>query len=81
MRAEEMLEKLRKKAELQYISPVLMAQVLLGLERRERAIEELQRARDTRATDLIWLKVRPVFDTVRGDARVKEIGAAMGLEL
>jgi serine/threonine-protein kinase len=81
MRAEEMLGKLRKKAELQYISPVLMAQVLLGLERRERAIEELQRARDTRATDLIWLKVRPVFDTVRGDARVKEIGAAMGLEL
>ena len=81
VRAEEMLGALRKKAEQQYVSPVLMAQVLLGLERPELAIEELQRARGMRATDLIWLKVRPIFDVVRGDARVKEIGTAMGLVL
>jgi len=57
----------------------LFAQVLLGLNRIEDAIGGLQRAREVRATDLIWLKVRPVFDAVRRDPRVREIGTAVGV--
>ena len=79
--AEEILGELRKKAENEYVSPVLIAQVLLGLQQREEAIAEVQRAREIHATDLIWLKVRPAFDEVRSDPRVREIGAAMGLDL
>jgi len=79
-RAEEMLKELREKARSEYVSPVLLAQVLLGLNRNEDAIAELQRAREMRATDLIWLKVRPVFDGIRGDARVAEIATAVGLQ-
>jgi len=78
-RAEEMLRALREKSQGQYVSPVLFAQVLLGLNRIEDAIGELQRAREVRATDLIWLKVRPVFDAVRRDPRVREIGTAVGV--
>jgi serine/threonine-protein kinase len=78
-RAEEMLEELRKKSRSEYVSPVLLAQVLLGLNRNDDAIVELQRAREMQATDLIWLKVRPVFDSIRADTRVVEIATAVGL--
>jgi hypothetical protein len=56
-----------------------LAQVLLGLNRNEDAIAELQRAEEMRATDLIWLNVRPVFDALRRDARVQEIARTVGL--
>ena len=79
-RAQVMLQELQEKSRREYVSPVLLAQVMLGLNRKDDAIGELQRARQMRATDLIWLKVRPVFDGVRGDARVREIAAAVGLE-
>jgi tetratricopeptide (TPR) repeat protein len=78
-RAENMLGELRTKSQSEYVSPVLLAQVLLGLNRNDDAIAELQRAQEMRATDLIWLKVRPVFDSVRRDARVVEIIEALGL--
>ena len=78
-RAEEMLRALREKSQRQYVSPVLFAQALIGLNRTEDAIFELQRAREMRATDLIWLKVRPVFDAVRKDPRVREIATAVGV--
>jgi serine/threonine-protein kinase len=77
--AGQMLRNLREKSRHKYVSPVLLAQVLLGLNRNEEAIAELQRAQEMRATDLIWLKVRPVFDGVRDDARVQEIARAVGL--
>lgn len=77
--AEEMLRRLAHKTASQYVSPVLLAQVLLSLDAREAALDELQRAWTLKSTDLIWLKVRPVFDGVRGEPRVEEILVATGL--
>jgi eukaryotic-like serine/threonine-protein kinase len=80
-RAGEMLNALTHKAGTQYVSPVLIAQVLLGMNQPEHAIEELQHALEARATDLVWLKVRPIFDVVRHDPRVEEICAVVNLPL
>jgi serine/threonine-protein kinase len=77
--AEAMLKTLHERAAGRYISPVLLAQILLGLGREEDAIAELERALGVRATDLMWLKVRPVFDPIRSDARVQRIAAEIGL--
>jgi eukaryotic-like serine/threonine-protein kinase len=77
--AEEMLRKLQEKSRNEYVSPVLLSQVMLGLNRAEDAIAELERALEIRATDLIWLKVRPAFDAVRRDARITKIGKTIGL--
>lgn len=79
--AETMLAGLMQKARTQYVSPVLIAQVLLALNQQGSAIEQLQRALETRATDLIWLKVRPIFGPIRRDPRIEAIAAAMNLEL
>lgn len=77
--AEERLQLLRHRAETQYVSPVLFAQILLSLDRPEDAIVELQRAHQMKATDLMWLKVRPAFDDVREDPRVQHIAKSIGL--
>lgn len=77
--AEAQLQQLRDRATMQYVSPVLFAQLLLGLGRRDEAVEELERAFTLNATDLMWLRVRPVFDPVREDPRVRVIAASMGL--
>jgi TolB-like protein/Tfp pilus assembly protein PilF/tRNA A-37 threonylcarbamoyl transferase component Bud32 len=77
--AEAMLMTLRERATATYISPVLFAQILLGLGREEDATAELERALSVRATDLMWLKVRPIFDPIRGDERVERIAAEVGL--
>jgi serine/threonine protein kinase/tetratricopeptide (TPR) repeat protein len=80
-RAADLLKELVRLARTQYVSPVLMAQVLLAMNQPERAVEELQHGLEVRATDLIWLRVRPIFDLVRRDLRVESIGAAMNLPL
>lgn len=64
--AEAILTRLEKRATHRYVSPVLMAQVLVGLGRHDEAIEQLTTAVAVRSTDLIWLDVRPHFDPIRG---------------
>jgi len=76
--AEQLLTQLFERARSEYISPVLFAQVLLGLNQPEHAMQELERALDARATDLVWLKVRPIFDGIRRHPRVQAISEAMG---
>jgi hypothetical protein len=70
---------LQKQLDLEYVSPVLLAQVLLALQQPERAMDELERASEIRATDLVWLKIRPIFDRVRDNARVRKILVKIGL--
>jgi tetratricopeptide (TPR) repeat protein len=78
-RARELADSLRSKAIEEYVSPVLLAQVLLALGEREEAIGELRRAFQLRATDLVWMRVRPAFDELRGDSRFQQILTSMGM--
>lgn len=77
--AEAMLSQLCEKSQGQYVSPSLLAQVLMGLERSDEAIAQLEHAFAIKATDLVWLKVRPAFERIRTQPRVQAILAAMGL--
>ena len=51
-----------------YVSPVLLSQVALGLGEKGRALDYLRQAYEIRAADLVWIGVRPVFDSVRSEA-------------
>ena len=62
------------------MSPVLLAQVLTGLGRPEGALGRLEEAIRTRATDLIWVGVRPVYDPLKGSPRFQAIMDELGLE-
>ncbi len=52
-----------------YVSPTLLAQVLVGLGEAEPALGWLEKAAEGRATDLAWLRVRPVFRPLASEPR------------
>jgi tetratricopeptide (TPR) repeat protein len=50
-----------------YVSPVLLGQVAVGLGDKGGALNHLREGLKVRATDLIWIGVKPVFDELRTD--------------
>jgi hypothetical protein len=62
-----------------WVSPVLTAQIHAALGDPEAAIADLTRGRDLRATDLVWIGVRPVFDTIRLDPRFESLSRSIGI--
>ncbi|MFB3067950.1 MAG: protein kinase, partial [Acidobacteriota bacterium] len=75
-KAQQLLGELEQMT--RYVSPVLIAQIHAGLGREDQALECLEEAYRIGATDLIWLKVRPVFKSIRSDPRFDELCKKMG---
>jgi tetratricopeptide (TPR) repeat protein len=78
-RARQELAGLHRIAGERYVSPSLVAQVYAGLGETTPALDWLERARDVRASELAWLSVRPVFDTLRSEPRFGAVVATLGL--
>ena len=60
-----------------HVSPVLLSQVAVGLGEKDRALAYLRQAFEIRATDLIWIGVRPVFDSIRSEPAFVELSAQL----
>jgi hypothetical protein len=58
---------------------VLFAQVHAAMGNTAQALDALDAARSLRATDLVWIGVRPVFDALRTETRFTELLNAIGL--
>jgi serine/threonine-protein kinase len=56
-----------------YVSPARLAQVHTGLDQRDEALAELERACAERAADIAWVAVRPVFARLRTEPRFEAI--------
>ena len=63
-----------------YVSPVLAAQIRAAMGDIDGAVNDLLRAAELRAADLVWLTVRPVFAPLRGDPRWPLLCRAVGLD-
>jgi serine/threonine-protein kinase len=68
----------RRSAE-QYVSPVLTASVDAALGDNAAAMAALDHARELRATDLVWVGLRPVFDGLRDDPQFAQLLVDTGL--
>ena len=77
--AQKVLEELREYSKHQYVSPDNQALIYAGLDEKSKAIEQLQKAYDERAGQLIYLNVDPRFDTLRADARFQNLTQRLGL--
>lgn len=77
--AEANLQILRDRSTDRYVSRALLAQVLVGLGRVEEALDDLDAALEARATDLIWLNLRPQYDPIREGSRFRELVQHVGL--
>ena len=69
MEAQAIRKRLVDRSRERYVSPVLLAQMDVGLGDLDSAYEELERAVAGRAVELIWLPVRPSFERLRDDRR------------
>jgi len=77
--AQRLLDTLSARSETTYVSPVLHAIGLLGLGRRDPALEQLERAAAIRATDLVWLGVRSTFAELSDTPDFQALLARLGL--
>jgi hypothetical protein len=67
--AIELLDELQELSTKQYVSPLALATIYTGLEEKDQAFDQLQKAYEERATRLVFLKVQPTFRSLRSDER------------
>jgi len=81
-RADEalaVLAELAARAKSHYVSPVAQAQLYVTLDQRDRAFEWLDKAYQDRRGWLAYLKIEPLLDGIRDDARFQRMLERMRL--
>jgi serine/threonine protein kinase/tetratricopeptide (TPR) repeat protein len=78
-KAEMTLDELRKLSKERYISPYWFAQIYVGLGDKDEALNWLEKAYQDHSGPMIWLKVEPLFSSMRGDARFQDLLHRIGL--
>ena len=77
--ARSILAELGDLSQRRYVSPTLLAQVYAGLGDKSEALNQLENAAAERAADLAWVAVRPVFASLREEARFVALVKRLGL--
>ncbi|HUK16475.1 MAG TPA: protein kinase [Bryobacteraceae bacterium] len=77
--ANKSLGDLKERAQQTYVQPLALATIQIGLGNRNEAFGWLAKAFDDRSAGLVYLKVDPVFDPVRSDARFNDLLQRIGL--
>jgi serine/threonine protein kinase/Flp pilus assembly protein TadD len=68
-----LLDQLKREAKHKYISPTNMALIYEGLGEREQTLDWLERAYEERVGLLIYLRVEPAFEDLKGDPRFERL--------
>jgi serine/threonine-protein kinase len=71
--ANEILASLVRPDSGRYVSPVRVGQLRAALGDASGAVDELERAASTRASDLVWIDVSPSFDSIRAEPRFRAV--------
>jgi serine/threonine-protein kinase len=77
--AEAVRSALVERAATEYVSPVALATVSIGVGENERALDEIERALAERRGWLAYLKVNPIADPLRGHPRFESLLTRMRL--
>ncbi len=77
--ALKVLEELNELSRRRYVTPYLPAVVYAGMPDKDRALEWLEKAFEQRAFFLFFLKVDPMYDNLRTEARFQELVRRVGL--
>lgn len=64
---------LKERAKRMYVSPLNIAMIYTGLGEKDQAFQWLQKAFEVRDYDMILLKVHPIWDPLRSDARFQDL--------
>ncbi len=77
--ALQIIDDLKQQSKRSYISPTLIAIVYAGLGEKEQAFEWLDKAYHGQDSILVYLKVEPMFDSLRSDPRYADLLRRVGL--
>jgi hypothetical protein len=77
--AQATVAELKSLSKKQYVSPFDIAGVLMGLGENDEAFKWLDKAYQERVWIMGFIKVEPVFDSVRADARYRDYVHKIGL--
>jgi tetratricopeptide (TPR) repeat protein len=72
--AQRILARLSEEAKSRYVPAYSFALMYLAFGEKERAIDEMERAyRERAGTDVVWMKVNPFLDDLRGNPRFEAL--------
>jgi serine/threonine-protein kinase len=74
------LRELERLAPHERVSPIYIARIYVGLNDKEKAFAWLQKTYDEHSDHLLFLRVDPIYDPLRGDPRFAELVRSIGLE-
>jgi len=77
--AQQILRQLKSQSGKSFVSAYDLATIYVGLGEKERALTLLKDGYEQRAEGLVWLKVDPVFDSLRSDPRFQDLLRRVGL--
>jgi len=77
--AQQVLDELKGQAKQGYVSAYDLALIYLGLGDKDQAFKWLQQAYEERNVLLVYLKVDPMFDSLRSDRRFQNLLQRIGL--
>ena len=77
--AKSIMDSIEKRSQTDYVSYDVVASVYVALGDKEKAIEYLNRGANDRAGWMVFLKVDPIWDPIRNDAKFIAILKKMGL--
>ena len=82
MKAEalKILEQLDGLPKDRYVGPIFRAMVWIGLGEKNKALENLEKAYEGRESCMAWLKVWPIFDSLRSEPRFQAVLKKMNLD-
>lgn len=79
-KALELLRRIEDSSKAQYVSPIILARVHMGLGNTERVFEYLRRGFEHHDVLMPWLKCDMRFDSIRGDPRYQELLRGMNMD-
>ena len=77
--ARRILSQLKERSQQTYVQPMWVAVIHLALGEKDQAFDWMQKAYEDRSAWLVYLKVDPLFDSVRTDPRFPDLLRRVGL--
>ena len=71
--AQDILNKLEQLSQRRYVTPLYFAIVYAGLKDNDHAIQYLNKAYEARHPGLVLIRIEPMFDALRSDARFEQL--------
>ena len=74
-----LIDELKSQSAKQYVSPLGVAVIYIGLHKPDLAMEWLEKAYQERTDVLVWLKRDPIYDPMRAHPQFQDLVRRMAL--